>query len=320
MSKTEARKLAAGYERKAERQRLGLEPLPADNKMTLAEVVEWWLRERCTAPSLRREQSRLRHHVVNGELGRLPLSLVTADRVETFLKKLDLRTWKMKAGIERNTSPATVNHVRAKIRTVLNDERRAGKFNGVNPVGDTKFREIPKKMRDTLPGDSIPVMLANVPDRWRAFFATAIYTGLTKGELAGLRKVDVDLVQKIITVRHSYARESTKGGHEDKIPVAPALVPYLAAAIDNSKTDLVFPDENGAMISEEGEHRAPAAVGARAGGAGRGYDHICRRCKAKGTPHSERHKDAELRRCPRCGRARSGRRYGSTTSGTRLRR
>jgi DNA-directed RNA polymerase subunit RPC12/RpoP len=32
-----------------------------------------------------------------------------------------------------------------------------------------------------------------------------------------------------------------------------------------------------------------------------GYDHSCRRCKRKGTPHVERHPDNEERRCPRCG-------------------
>jgi len=30
------------------------------------------------------------------------------------------------------------------------------------------------------------------------------------------------------------------------------------------------------------------------------YDHTCRRCKVKGTPHAERHTDPNLRRCPRC--------------------
>ena len=29
-----------------------------------------------------------------------------------------------------------------------------------------------------------------------------------------------------------------------------------------------------------------------------GYLHVCRRCKAKGSPHEERHDDDELRRCP----------------------
>src|SRR6266481_4424632 len=43
-TKTEARRLAAELERKAERQRLGLEPLPTDCTLSLGQLVGWWLR------------------------------------------------------------------------------------------------------------------------------------------------------------------------------------------------------------------------------------------------------------------------------------
>jgi hypothetical protein len=39
-----ARRLAADLERKAERQRLGLDPLPTECALTVAELVAWWLR------------------------------------------------------------------------------------------------------------------------------------------------------------------------------------------------------------------------------------------------------------------------------------
>ena len=57
-TKTEARRLAADLERKAERQRLGLEPLPTDCTLNVGQLVEWWLRERCPAASHDREASR----------------------------------------------------------------------------------------------------------------------------------------------------------------------------------------------------------------------------------------------------------------------
>src|SRR5215471_20055860 len=44
-TKAEARRNAEDYERAAERQRLGLEPLPPeDGGGTLAELLEWWLK------------------------------------------------------------------------------------------------------------------------------------------------------------------------------------------------------------------------------------------------------------------------------------
>jgi integrase len=58
-------------------------------------------------------------------------------------------------------------------------------------------------------------------------FATAVYTGLRKGELLGLRKSEVDLANRLIIVSRSYDRESTKGGRAEAIPIAAELVPYL---------------------------------------------------------------------------------------------
>ena len=35
-------------------------------------------------------------------------------------------------------------------------------------------------------------MLEKMPPQWTCLFATALYTGMRKGELLGLRKEDVD--------------------------------------------------------------------------------------------------------------------------------
>src|SRR5271154_3795392 len=67
-TKTEAKRLALEYGLRAERQRFGLEPLPSDATQSLSELCSWWLRERCKPASLRRESSRLGHHVLNAEL------------------------------------------------------------------------------------------------------------------------------------------------------------------------------------------------------------------------------------------------------------
>ncbi len=47
-------------------------------------------------------------------------------------------------------------------------------------------------------------------DDYRYLVATAIYTGMRKGELAALQKQDVDLDQGTVTVRWM-ERESTNG-------------------------------------------------------------------------------------------------------------
>jgi|SRR5438094_176537 len=113
-TKTEARRLAADLERKAERQRLGLDPLPTDCTLTVGELIAWWLHERCPQASYEREESRLRKNVISTPLGSVLVRHLTAPRVEDHLHELE------KAG----AAPASVNHVRAKLRTVFLRRRR----------------------------------------------------------------------------------------------------------------------------------------------------------------------------------------------------
>jgi hypothetical protein len=58
-TKTQARRLADELEPKAERERLRLEPIPTDSGLSLAELCEWWLENRCPPASRYRERKRL---------------------------------------------------------------------------------------------------------------------------------------------------------------------------------------------------------------------------------------------------------------------
>src|SRR5712692_9614987 len=190
-----------------------------------------WLAAGQQTVSHDREASRLRKNVIATPLGAVRVQHLTAARVEDHLHELE------RAGV----APASVNHVRAKLRTVFFKARKAGLWIGPNPITETESRRVPKRVHPTLRMEEIARVLEHVPALWRPFTATAIYGGLRKGELCGLRKSDVDLDAGMITVRCSYDRETTKGGHADVIPIAPALAPYLQAAIDASPSDLVFP-------------------------------------------------------------------------------
>ncbi len=93
---------------------------------------------------------------------------------------------------------------------------------------------------------------------------TAFQASVPGAEPTPVAKTDVDLVERTITVRHSYARDTTKGGRADVIPVAPALLPHLAGAIETSPSDLVFPASDGSMLSEDTNAERGAEVSARA--------------------------------------------------------
>jgi integrase len=64
---------------------------------------------------------------------------------------------------------------------------------------------------------------------------------MRRGELFALRKSDVDLTFGTILVARSNARDSTKGGHADLIPIATPLFPILKHQLEHAPGSLVFP-------------------------------------------------------------------------------
>jgi integrase len=290
-SKAEARRLATEMEQRAERERFGLEERPSDCTLTLGQLCEWWLENRCPKRSHYIESKRLGKHVLKTKLGGVPLKVLTADHVENQLRAME------KAGL----GPVSLNGLRGTLFTVFTRARKAKKWVGVNPIIDVESRRVPKKVYVTLRADEVPLLLAHVPDEWRDLFVTGLYSAMRKGELCGLKKTNLDFQVKEITIAHSYDYDSSKGGHQDVIPMAEPLVPYLKAAVAASPSEYVFPAADGSMRTKEADPEKVLRRALARAGLVDGYEHICRRCKAREQPHVERHPDNALRKCPACG-------------------
>jgi integrase len=297
-TKTEALRMARDLERSAERQRLGLEAgRPEDGGGTLEAMLRWWLDTYSKGtPSHSRAVSTIGCHFFGSELGRVKVADVRAGMIEVFLQA-KAATVDDKGRVS-GLAPQSLNHLRRYLFSAFSCAHRAGRFLGPNPAADVKRRKVPKRVPDYLRLDEVPRVLTSLTDRWRPLFATAIYTGLRKGELLGLRKQDVDLANRLLTVGHSYGRATTKGGHADVIPLAVELLPYLETAIRASPSELVFPATDGTMqrpdVALEGVLRR--AMG-RAGIV-TGYTHKCRK---QGCEHKEEAPEDALRRCPEHG-------------------
>src|SRR5512133_1786420 len=289
-TKAEARQLQAQLERRAERVRLGVEvALPDDGGGTLAELLTWWLRVYSKPlASHATNESAIGVHFLGSELAALPLTAVTAGRIESFLQA--------KTG---EVSPQMVNHLRGYLSRAFNAARRAGRYPGPNPVLDVRKRKVPRRKPDFLRVHEVPPLLRALDPRWRALFATAIYTGLRKGELLALRKSDVDLGRQVLTVARSHERATTKGGHTDGIPIATELVPFLEVAIGTSPSELVFPKRDGTMMRRDVNLEQTLRRALGRAGVVEAYRHVCRR---KGCSHVESATDQDQRRCPNDGR------------------
>jgi integrase len=285
-TKTEARRLQLELERKTERQRLGLEPLPSDTpEMTFGAAMDLWWSE---------HGRRLRSHTIRRfmekhlrvELGLLPLSQV-GEKLESVLNA--------KVGA---LGPESLNHLRAAVHRVYAFLTRRGVWKGANPAYAVPRFKVPKRLPQYLRPDEVRLMLAALDARWRGLFATAVYLGLRRGEVIALRKSDVDLEAGTLRIGRSGSSDTTKGGHEDLLPIPDELMPWIERAFKRSPSALLFPREDGEPHAADVQLQDVLRRALARAGVVNGYTHRCRR---KGCGHSERHPHVEPGRCPKCG-------------------
>jgi len=277
-TKTEAKRLAQEYERSAERQRMGMEPMALATNRTFGQLCEWWLKERCPAKSVYRETKRFELHVLGRPSAKLPLRALKSSHIEDCLRALEAT----------GASGSSVNLLRRNLHAVFAQAVKAGTWVGPNPVDDTPKRRVTKRLYDTLRAEEVPILLGACTPEWRGIIGTALYAGLRKGEVFGLRKSDLDFREKTIMVARSYDNDTTKGGHVDLIPMAEPLVPILKEAVAASPSQMVFPNELGDMRSQRSGAEKPLRRMLARAGLVAGYDHSCRRCKRRGSPYVER--------------------------------
>ena len=194
---------------------------------------------------------------MRSELAELRLVDVTPGKIETYLQSR-----------AEELSSNTLNHLRSFLATAFTRAKRAGRWSGANPALKVARRKVPKRLPDFLRAHEVPLVLAVLARKYLPLFATATYTGMRKGELAGLRKTDLDLASGLINISRSYGQGTTKGSRAAAIPIATELRPYLDTAIAASASDLVFPGPDGEMMSPN----AP-------------LEHVLRRARARARWH-----------------------------------
>ncbi len=285
-TKTEAKRMVSELEMRAERQRLGLEMLPPeDGGGTVAELFEWWLETYVKGtPSYQRTVDVVGKNFLQTDFATFRLIDVTPGRIEQHLQS--------RAG---ELSPDSLNHLRSFLMTAFTRARQAERWLGQNPVKDVRRRKVPKRLPDFLRAEEVPRVLAALAPYHRPLFATAIYTGLRKGELAGLHKIDVDLKTGLINVCYSYERDTTKSNKAAAIPIAAELRPYLEEAKAGSTSDLMFPGKRKPMMTTSSPLEQVLRGALARAGIVLGYTHVCRK---RGCGYSEEAPDNELRRCP----------------------
>lgn len=188
-----------------------------------------------TLDGYRRE---LRAHVFPA-LGDRTLDSVTRGDVLELIGKLQ----------REGRSPSTVRNVIVPLRALYR-YAQDHEWTTRNPTRGVAMSGVSgaKRQRFAIPAEVL-ALLAALPERDRALWATAAYAGLRRGELIGLRRCDVDIDAGEIHVRQAYQQVAKAMGAPKTqtgarvVPISSALRPYLTAQVERSGAlgaELVF--------------------------------------------------------------------------------
>lgn len=274
----------------SQRVRLGLEAAPVATRLTLRQLVEWWLEERCPEPSRDMARMQLGKHVLKSELAPFPLPMVSAELLEQHI------FGPMEQG---GSAPGTVNKVRGALHAAYEAAREPPKrWSGANPVADTRARTVRKAEKVTLRPEQVAAVLPLVSEQWRGVMATAAYLGLRRGEIFALKKSDYDRERQTLRVAASHQRDTTKSGRRDTLPVPSILRPYLELA-RRTPGFWLFPDAQGHQRTREADPHIVLRRACGRLGLAKSWLSYCLTCKRAGRPNETVH--AELPKPTKCG-------------------
>jgi integrase len=234
---------AETYERKMkgeqEEIRRGLRGLPPPPK-PFEDLCGYWIDNRAS-------QKRSRHHdesIIRAHrrpaFGAFRLHEIGVVQIDKFI-------------VDRaHLSKKTVNNHLTLLGAMLNAARDIGWLAVAPRIRKPKVRIFGNDFSYLRTDEEVRTFLVAAHDedpRVFTFYATAIYTGMRAGELAGLHWGDVSFERRLITVQRSFAGP-TKAEDVRHVPILDPLLPLLRERRLATSNRLVFPNEAGEMFDQ----------------------------------------------------------------------
>jgi integrase len=239
-----------------------MQPTGTAHIPTLADAWERWLAYRRVSPrplrlsTLADYRSAYRRHI-GPRLGTTPLGRIDGASIARFVVDL----------ADDGVAAKRLSNVLVPLRACLSWHHRIGEFPR-DPAGWFDAPAPAADERRILTLAEVERLVDATPQPYRAFVATAAWTGMRLGELRALTWADIDLDSRLITVDKTRYRQrvqrATKNGDTRVVPIPPHLAGELAdlrRAHPLTPDELVFRGKRGTPIDGDDFRRrvfAPA--------------------------------------------------------------
>jgi integrase len=187
------------------------------------EVYEAWTRSwpgRLQASTTQRYEETWRVHI-EPALGAKPTNTVTHEAIQRFIDG------KRDAGIK----PPTLRKLHAVLSAIFTEAVRLGVV-PVNPAKHIRLPRAPKRTQLFLVPEQIAKLADGIEPHYRLLIITAAYTGLRFGELAALRRSDLDPLHATLKVERALKQDGSFGPtktHAVRTIKLPAFLAQLLA-------------------------------------------------------------------------------------------
>ncbi len=224
---------------------------------TFDELCDYWLGHRAPAKRSGRDDGYIIARHLRPDFGRLQLRDISFGRIEAFKAR------------RQHLAPNTIRNQLTLLGTMLRLAVKLRWLAAVPDIDKPKVRQLESDFSYLRTEDEIRRFLTAAREHGLDAFmlyATALWTGMRQGELAGLRWDDVRFSGPRIVVQRSYTRP-TKTSRVRYVPILDVLLPELRRWRLLTPGQLVFPNlrgnmhQHGASIFDHRLHRVLDAAG-----------------------------------------------------------
>ncbi|MGN9911625.1 site-specific integrase [Phytohabitans sp. LJ34] len=223
---------------------------PEAGEVLLGEYAQQWIAERRLAPRTRENYE---------DLYRLRIRPYLADLALGTIRPQTIRTWRKKL-LDGGTPEPQAVKAYSLLRAILNTAVKEDEIIRQNPCRIKGYDRYHTPERPVATVAQVYRLAEAVPDRFRALILVAAFSGLRWGELAALRRSDVDLAAAVVRVPRKLAAlrnrmefgppKSEASNRTVTLPAAAvtALKPHLLQHVAPTPEALVFTGDKGALL------------------------------------------------------------------------